>query len=232
MERTIYFTELEKNIMNKIHRYIQKNQKVGIETISKECFVSKGAIVKLAKKLGYSGYSEMYYMMMASNKNQKVTDFYEMIDIEKISPNQDSIHMLVELLYRYRNEKIHLDSLGLCDVAREYYLQKLLMFGFHVVSSYHFSTFHKESPGLFCFMSFSGSRVEIFDRINVARENGFQVLVLTAKGDSPLATIADHVIELSGERSDKKQYKPNFFVANLILLLEMALAEYSKRYLS
>nr|WP_288827630.1 MurR/RpiR family transcriptional regulator [uncultured Clostridium sp.] len=228
MEGSIYLTDLEKNVVNRIHAHILEGEKVSIDMIAKECFVSKGLIVKLAKKLGYSGYSEMYYILMSSNRNQKSADFSHMVYQNETNTAREGIALLAGLLNEYHGAKIHLDSIGLCDAARDYYLQKLLMFGFDVVSSYHFAAFHKDTAGLFIFMSFSGSRFEIFDRVRVAVDNGFKVLALTARKDSPLGTMADYTIEIYGERTEENDYKPNFFTANLIILLEMALCEYSQ----
>jgi DNA-binding MurR/RpiR family transcriptional regulator len=232
MEGNIYLTDLEKTVVNKIHSHILEGEKVSIDVIAKESFVSKGTIVKLAKKLGYSGYSEMYYILMASNRKQKTVDFSYMNQQVENEATRANIDLLVELLHEYRGAKIHFDSIGLCDAAKDYYLQTLLMFGFDAVSSYHFAAFHKDSPGLFCFMSFSGSRFEILDRVHAAKDNGFKVLALTATKDSPLGAAADYTIEVAGERSRDKIYKPNFFTANLIVLLEMALSEYSTKYMN
>ena len=231
MEGNIYLTDLEKNVVNRIHTHILEGEKVSIDVIAKECFVSKGSIVKLAKKLGYRGYSEMYYILMSSNRNQKSADFSHIILPRENDAAIAGITLLADLLNEYRGAKIHLDSIGLCDAARDYYVQKLMIFGFDVASSYHFAAFHKTSPGLFCFMSFSGSRVEIFDRVHAASDNGFKVLALTARKDSPLGTMADYTIEVAGERSELNDYRPDFFTANLISLLEMALCEYSEKYI-
>lgn len=232
MNGSIILTELEKNITNAIHGHILKKEKVSIDVIAKECFSSKSAIVKLAKKLGYSGYSEMYYILMSSSRTQRATGFSHIVELSNDESRNASIRLFCDLLYQFRNAKIHLDSIGLCDAARDYYLQKLLMFGFDVVSSYHFASFHKNKPGLFCFLSYSGTRAEIFDRVDAAINSGFQVLTLTGNKHSPLGTTADYTIEVAGERSIPANYQPNFFTANLIILLEMVLAEYSSRYLS
>lgn len=232
MNGSIVLTELEKTVTNAIHGHILKGEKVSIDLIAKECYVSKAAIVKLAKKLGYSGYSEMYYILMSASRTQRAADFSHIINLNGDESRTASIHLFCDLLYEYRNAKIHLDSIGFCDAACNYYLQKLLIFGFDVVSSYHFAAFHKERPGLFCFMSHSGSRSEIFDRVNAAINSDFKVLALTGSKHSPLGTTADYTIEVAGERTLPTSYQPNYFTANLIILLEMVLTEYSERYLS
>jgi DNA-binding MurR/RpiR family transcriptional regulator len=227
----ISLTELEKTILNRINYYINKDERVNLETITKDCFVSKGAVVKLAKKLGFSGYSEMYYVSLASRKKVFSADYSNMEKTFQNKQSQTYISMLSRLLWHYRNSKIYIDSLGICDTARDYYLQKLLIFNFNAVNCYHFEAFHVQNPGLYIFLSYSGSNSIIIEKVKVAAENGFKVIALTANPDSPLAKLADSTIVVDGNRSDKENYQPNLFTANLIILFELVLSEYCKKYL-
>lgn len=229
MDSNINLTELENKILNKIHFYILKDKKVGIETIAKDCFVSKGAIIKLAKKLGFSGYSEMYYVSMSSRKYTASIDF---LNVNKEAANgisETHIRMLCDLLMEYHKSKIYLDSLGICDCAMNYYLQKLLIFGFDAANCYHFEAFKTNNPGLYIFFSYSGSRSEIIEKVSVAQKNGFKVIAFTVNAESPLGKMADYTIKVMGSRSEKENYQPDLFTANLIILLEMILSEYSKK---
>lgn len=229
MEHNVRLTDLEETILNRIHHYINKKEKVGIDIIAKDCFVSKASIIKLSKKFGYSGYSEMYYTTIASTKNSLKLDFPNLTNNDSLTRH---INMLVELLREYREQKIYLDSLGFCDSAKEYFLQKLLIFGFDVASCYHFEAFTNSKPGVYFFLSYSGSRAEIIEKVNVAIDNHFKVVAFTANKDSPLGKIAHTTVEVAGTKSDREYYVPNFFTANLIILLELTLSEYSRKYLS
>ncbi|QTL99747.1 SIS domain-containing protein [Iocasia frigidifontis] len=232
MVDNVTLTELEKGILNKIQNHISKNEKVGIAIIAKECFVSKSAVIKLSKKLGYSGYSEMYYTILASTNNALKIDFSNNSSIYMNEHLKEDINMLVKVLREFRNQKIYLDSLGVCDSAREYYLQKLLIFGFNAASSYHYEAFRKSKSGLYFFFSYSGCRAEIIEKVNEAIRNNFKVVVFTSNKDSPLAKISHITLEVAGIKSDTAYYLPNFFTANLIILLELTLSEYSRKYLS
>ncbi|MBD7912491.1 MULTISPECIES: MurR/RpiR family transcriptional regulator [Clostridium] len=233
MGNDVTLTELEKVILNKVQNYINKNEKVGIDIIAKECFVSKATIVKLSKKLGYSGYSEMYYTILAANNNSSKLDFFNnSSDMCMNEHLKGDINILVEALREFKDKKIYLDSLGVCDSAREYYLQKLLIFGFDAASSYHYEAFKNNKSGLYLFFSYSGYRAEIIEKVNEAIRNNFKVIAFTASKDSPLAKISHVTLEIAGIKSDREHYLPNLFTANLIILLELALSEYSKRYLS
>ncbi len=233
MQNNVSLSDLEKVILNRIHHYINKNEKVRLDKISKECFVSKASIIKLSKKLGYSGYSEMYYTALASNNSAPKLDFSNNImDMYANDILIVHINMLVEILWKYRSKKIYLDSLGFCDSAKEYYLQKLLIFGFDAASCYHYEAFSKSKPGIYLFFSYSGSRSEIIEKVNVAIQNDFKVVAFTSNKESPLAKIANVTLEVAGRSSDRENYLPNFFTANLIILLELTLSEYSKKYLT
>ncbi|MDN5351970.1 MAG: hypothetical protein PWQ12_889 [Clostridiales bacterium] len=220
-------TELENKILNRIHFYVTHNKKVGIDVIAKDCFVSKATVIKLAKKLGFSGYSEMFYVSLASQRHKHALNFFE-TQSEEDEKAEAHISVFSDLLTQNRHSKIYLDSLGICDCAKEYYLQKLLIFGFDVASCYHFEAFKVEHPGLYLFFSYSGNRSEIIEKVSVASENGFKVIAFTAHKDSHLGKIADYVIELEGAHAEKEEYHPDFFTANLIILLEKTLSHYSR----
>lgn len=231
MDSNIHFTEMEKSILNRIHYYISKKERVKIDQIAQDCFVSKGAIVKLAKKLGYSGYSELYYVTFATMNNISGENY---IDINTLVNNYElssNVSKFTDLIYMFKDKRIKIDSLGFCDSAKDYYIQKLQTFGFSSMSCYHFSSFSKENSGVYIFMSYSGTRSEILEKVNVAKENGDYVVALTNNANSPLAKVSHMVIEVNGIQSENKNYQPNLFTANLIILLEMALSNYSKKYI-
>lgn len=231
MDSNIHLTEVEKNILNRIHYYISKKTKAKIEQVAQDCFVSKGAIVKLAKKLGYSGYSEMYYVTFANMNHTSGENFFAVNTLTSEYEISQNASKFSELLYEFRERRIRIDSLGYCDSARDYYIQKLQTFGFNSMSCYHFASFSKEKAGLYIFMSYSGTRAEILEKVRIAKEYGEYVLALTNNPKSPLANAADIFFEINGVQSENHNYKPNLFTANLIVLLEIALCEYSKMYM-
>lgn len=224
-------TDLENSILNRLHYHIHRNEKIGIDLLSAECFTSKATIVKLAKKLGYSGYTEMRYSLMERHSRKFSVDCSALMTPSSDSELSRYVEMLCTMLHENCKNKLYLDSIGICDAAKEYYYQRLLMFGFDVVMSYHFSTFHIPNPGLFFFMSFSGSRPEMLEKVRVANDCGFTTISLTTSAQSPVAQNARCSIEIEGIRTFPYNYLPNLFTANIIALLELTLSLYSERYL-
>ncbi|MDH6368169.1 MULTISPECIES: hypothetical protein [unclassified Breznakia] len=225
--------DTENLIMNTIWKYIEQNEKVNVVKIAEECFVSKATVIKLSKKLGYSGYSEMYYMMLASKKNQYSPEVFEISSLEKDGSNSQYIPNVAELLHYYRNDKILVDSLGYVDAARDYIIQKLLVFNFNANFCYHYEAFANTTfkKGLFIVMSNSGARGEILERIREAKENGFNVLVFSSDLNSPAGKLAHTSIQIDSIKSTKNHYKADFFTAKIIVFFEMVLEEYSKTFL-
>ncbi|MDQ0360497.1 MurR/RpiR family transcriptional regulator [Breznakia pachnodae] len=227
-------TDTENLIMNTIWKYVEKKEKVNVSKVAEECFVSKATIIKLSKKLGYSGYSEMFYMMLASRKNDYSLPTND-IDALFSDDSQDLyIQMISELLRYYQNEKILVDSLGFCDAARDYIIQKLLVFNFNANFCYHFEAFSNPSfhSGLYIVLSESGARGEILEKMSRAKENGFNIIAFTTDNDSPVAKMAHTSIEIKSVRSGAHHYEPNLFTAKIMIFMEMVLSSYSKRFMS
>ncbi|OCN04893.1 hypothetical protein A4S06_09915 [Erysipelotrichaceae bacterium MTC7] len=225
--------DTENLIMNTIWKHIDKNEKVNVSQIAEECFVSNATIIKLSKKLGYSGYSEMYYMMLASKKSRYSPEVFAVSSLEKDGSNSEFIPMIAELLNYYSDGKVLVDSLGYVDAARDYIIQKLLVFNFNATFCYHYEAFANPTfkKGLYIVMSKSGARGEVLERIREAKENGFNVIAFTSDLESPAGKLAHTSIQIDSISSSKSSYKADFFTAKIIVFFEMVLEEYSKKYL-
>ena len=60
---TNLLSEDEKKVITSITAHIERGEKrVGIQQIANENFLSTTTIVKMCKRLGFDGYSELYYL--------------------------------------------------------------------------------------------------------------------------------------------------------------------------
>ena len=61
---TNLLSEDEKRVITSITAHIERGEKrVGIQQIANENFLSTTTIVKMCKRLGFDGYSELYYYL-------------------------------------------------------------------------------------------------------------------------------------------------------------------------
>ena len=108
-----------------------------IETIINELSkgnVSTTVIVKLAKKLGFVGYSQMLYVLNESI-HQKVS-IENLSDLSEFVNNDDieTVQKLIDDIYQHKHEKIYLVGVGFSDIITHYFLKRLASFDILIVS--------------------------------------------------------------------------------------------------
>ena len=57
-------SEMEKTVLYYIVEHIDEVLKMGVRGVAKENFTSSSTITRLTKKLGYSGFVDMYYKLL------------------------------------------------------------------------------------------------------------------------------------------------------------------------
>ena len=65
-----HFTEIERNVLDYVSRYPEDIKKLTIQTLADETFTSKSTIFRLAKKLGFNGYTDMIYHLSSQQDRQ------------------------------------------------------------------------------------------------------------------------------------------------------------------
>ena len=81
---TNLLSEDERKVITGIAAHIERGEKrVGIQQIANENFLSTTSIVKMCKRLGFDGYSELYYHLsrqLASSGDRKAENLKSLID--------------------------------------------------------------------------------------------------------------------------------------------------------
>ena len=85
---------------------------LSIRSLANKTYVSTTVIIKLAKKLGFIGYSQMIYVLN-ENIHQKVSHEHTYLLSEFVN-DQDvtTLMKLLDDLYKYRKQKIYLVGIG------------------------------------------------------------------------------------------------------------------------
>lgn len=230
--QNITLNETECVIMKRMKHYIDRKEKASINVIAKECFVSTAYIIKFTKKLGYTGFSEMYYNLLAKDNSQVTLNFKTFDDLTSDSIDEQ-IEALCDMLKESEHNEMLITSMGYCDHVASYFLQKLWTFGFHAIQSYHVEAYISENhkPGIMFAFSSSGSLGGLIGRCKFAKLNGYTLVAITSNHNSPLAKLADMSIEIKCAKGKRDDYEPDFFSAKIIVLIELMLSKYSKKYL-
>lgn len=214
-----------------IYSSAKKNEKMSIGDVAKIGFVSVATVVKLCKKMGYSGYKEMYYFLSTKESKNTITiDFNDFKGLVTTSNTLD-LRIIAELLYVYKDCINVVASVGYCDSARDYLLQKLWSFGFRAINTYHKDAVEatEVKKGAYFVFSESGDVNSLRERCEVALNGGYNLILFTLNNSSPLAQMAHLTIQVnSNKKSTINEYKANFFTAKIIVFIELLFEEYSK----
>lgn len=238
---TNLLSEEETQIITSIIKHIEHGEKrVGIQQIANENFVSTTLIMKMCKRLGFDGYSELYYHLSQRvtmyHTEQRKSALCELID----NYTEAQGDAFCRLLREQRDRKIFAVGNGFSSLVADYIVQRLAVCGFMVFNSVHFydfMMFHESShqmqtnidPSVIIAVSQSGETEPVLKDVKNARQNGFNVVSFTKRKDSSLAHLSDIVFLVDGSKQTLIGGVPNPFFGRVILAVEELVGLYFSR---
>ena len=237
---TNLLSEDEKKVITGITSHIKRGEKrVGIQQIAGENFLSTTSIMKMCKRLGFDGYSELYYHLsrqLASSGDRKAENLKSLID------NYDDalVERFCALLRERRSGKMFTTGEGFSSIVGEYIAQRLSICGFMVYNNVHFYdhmlfcsahdlTDEEAAPSVMFAVSQSGETEPVLNDVRHARQNGHKIVTFTKRADSALARLSDLVIVVDGSKQTLAGSLPNPFFGHVILAFEELVAYYFER---
>ena len=228
----------ETQIITAIIRHIEKGDgRVGVQQIAVENHVSPSFIMKMCKRLGFDGYSELYYHLTQRigtyNESARSSALHDLID------NYSEAQGLAfcDLLGSVKDQKLFAVGNGFSALVADYIVQRLAVCGFMIFNSVHFydfMIFHQESrqlvtnidPSMIIAISQSGESDKVINDVKSARQNGFRVVSFTKRDDSTLAHLSDITFIVDGAKQTLIGGLPNPFFGRVILAFEELMGNY------
>lgn len=65
-------TNLEENILEYVIENINEIQDMGVRDVAKATYASPASVIRLSKKLGYTGFTDMYYSLLPIIKKSEL----------------------------------------------------------------------------------------------------------------------------------------------------------------
>ena len=136
---TNLLSEDEKKVITSITAHIERGEKrVGIQQIASENFLSPTSIVKMCKRLGFDGYSELYYYLSRQFDSHGETRDSEPLKNLVDNYSESLITEFCELMDRSRTAKLFTTGEGFSNIVGSYIAQRLSICGFMVFNNVHF----------------------------------------------------------------------------------------------
>ena len=238
---TNLLTEDERRVVTSIVQHIEEGAgKVGIQQIADENFVSTAFIMRLCKRLGFDGYSELFYYLAHQNSSTALQRDPGKEALQSLVCNydDDKVQAFCDLLGACREKKIFVVGAGFADLVAEYMVQRLAICGFMVFNRVHFYDLMLFSegvvgkmapnvdPSLIIAISQSGETDTVLNDVKRAREKGFQVVSFSRRDESSLADLSDLLFVINPSKQALISEVPNSFFVKVILAFEALLGIY------
>ena len=216
--------EFEEEILDYICNNINSLKKRGVRGIAKQFYTSTTTIMNIAKKLGYEGFTDMYYDLIFKIK----------YDSARISENSDKavfyteeeLQKVASLLDDNKDNIIYTCAKGLSAPIIEYMTRKLIIKGFKCIMTESYDSFEENEIGakVLLVLSKSGETNFINLVVRLAKEKGITVIAFTNHLDNLLSNLADVNIKIYDEVPiDDRNRKGNVFFGEAIIAFEKIL---------
>ena len=240
-----HLTEAEKDILLFLIRKKLENETLSIRAAALELFVSTTTIIRLCKKLGFSGYSEFIYHLnlkaskLVDNDAEYIEDIHQPL-IETVnvfkqhfeqtfdSLNEKSIERFLSVIKE--NNRIYFYGAGFSTLFSNYLAKKLELFGYYISNS---STSDSraiflnniEKYRLLIIFSRSGNTAKVVEKVEIAKERGLTTILFTGNSKSSTANIADIVFTVLDPTIDSQhEFEITSYESNMFMLVDLLLA--------
>ena len=220
-----------------IYKYLNDNfysiPMLGIEDIVKHTFTSNSCVIRLSKKLGYSGWKQLQISCLKKiNKSQKVDDSIKfdvyMKSIKKMSAksNNGDFDKIISLLSK--TKKIWVYGSGINKPIATMLNYQLLMKGKDSRSancSVSERTIIKnlKKPDVVIFISYSGETKKVLDIVKLVNK-GVKKIALTQNFNNPLRKMCDYEL-LVPKVNPNYDFSHNIVKLNKIILLDLLMSK-------
>lgn len=231
-------TETDMRVLEAFNYHINENKKFDINTIAKECDVATSTVTHVAKKLGYSGFTEMRESLLVEADSDIGENFIpsNIVDGDVL----DYSGQMAEMIYRHRYDKnVIINSLNAWErILSGYFSRKLSMFNVFSPNTYDYATVvpHHSKVGFAVFFehrsverigSVTESMVPSERFVSLAKQYGYEILLI---GDAGSHTFTRSQATLFVPISSHEAPGAELFVPRVVALIEFALSDLAELF--
>ncbi|WP_195263481.1 MurR/RpiR family transcriptional regulator [Clostridium sp. 1001275B_160808_H3] len=220
-------TETERQVLEYILKNIDNVLDKGVREVAQENYTSATTIIKLSKKLGYTGYVDMLYrlnfIIKNNEKNQErtsdITSFIDEID-------KNIIDSFIDNLIKHRQDIIYITGTGFSSPIVDFFCRKMLVLGFKCIKTNSYGVYDNNQIGgaLVIGISKSGETESVTKVIDYAAKNNLDIITFTGRQNSHMAKQSTiHFSILDDKELDDRNITANYFYARVMIVMEYLL---------
>lgn len=228
LDKKYLFTETEKKILQFLNQNYDLLDDLTVRDVATECYVSPSTIIKLAKKINLSGYSELVEKIKNQTKITIPKHFIEQSGLatayKVIEDNHD---IFLKLLNQYKNQKMLILSTGFSEHVASYIYEVLMLRDYRVLLRSHLEVLdnYETSSSLLIIISESGETTILKDIVLNATKRNIDIVSFTGNTTSTIATAStlDLSVDLYKGLSRDSMNQPRFFYGIALIIFEALL---------
>ncbi|HCR3983309.1 TPA: MurR/RpiR family transcriptional regulator [Kluyvera ascorbata] len=225
--RDVPLHKTEVSILDYIQNNTERCLREGIRSAATACHSNPSTLVRLAKKLGYSGWLEMVYFIKfnIAQPRLELTNDRNFMHIEPAN----KIHDLFALI---ENAKLLIHGSGFSQLVAQYVYNKFLVTGVNASLSlwpdYEILEQKTATPWeCIWIISKSGRSTSTLNWLNALKNKNIKLVCFTGDHNSPLAQAADIAFIIHDpQKFDDDIYWSNPFFGYCILAFEQCLKQW------
>lgn len=202
-------------------RFMKKNRQslktIGIRDVAKATYVSTATIINMAKKIGYSGYSELVFALGNSQSDIAMASTFS--NEEKAA--------FIDLLSEYRNKRIMILGSGFSQNLANYFSESLNLYGFRATANSHLEFLRQQVQQdiLLVIISNSGDTVRLAELAKMANDHHIDVIAFVGQKNSKIGSLATLTISTETYTPQRiSDYQPNLFFGTTLNQFELLLS--------
>ena len=202
-------------------RFMKKNRQslknIGIRDVAKASYVSTATIINMAKKIGYSGYSELVFALGNSQSD---------IAMPSTFSNEEKA-AFIDLLSEYRDKRIMILGSGFSQNLANYFSESLNLYGFRATSNSHLEFLRQQVQQdiLLVIISNSGDTVRLAELAKMANDHHIDVIAFVGQKNSKIGSLATLTISTETYTPQRiSDYQPNLFFGTTLNQFELLLS--------
>ena len=187
-------------------RFMKKNRQslktIGIRDVAKASYVSTATIINMAKKIGYSGYSELVFALGNSQSDIAMPSTFS--DEEQAA--------FIDLLSEYRDKRIMILGSGFSQNLANYFSEALNLYGFRATANSHLEFLRQQVQ-------------QDILLVIISNDHHIDVIAFVGQKNSKIGSLA--TLTISTETYTPKRisdYQPNLFFGTTLNQFELLLS--------
>lgn len=225
LDKKYLFTETEKQVLTFLNENSDDLIRFTIRDVANSCFTSPATIIKLAKKMNLSGYSEMIEKISVHPQVTISSDFIAqtgLVDAYSLLENKraDFKHVLAQ----FKEKKILILSTGFSENIANYIYEVLILRDFQVLRRAHLELIEPNQKGetLVIAISESGETTIVKDLVVQAAENNMNIISFTGNPSSTISKLAtlDFSVDVYNGLSVYSRNVPKYFYGIAMIIFE------------